>query len=34
MKCGDHFHPKPMAGSDVIETSEELLALLGRMGRG
>ena len=34
MKCDDQFHPEPMAGSDVIETSEELLVLLGRMGRG
>ena len=34
MKCDDQFHPKPMAGSDVIEMSEEILVLLGRMGRG
>lgn len=34
MRCEDQFHPIPMAGSDVIETSEELLVLLGRMGRG
>ena len=34
MKCDDQFHLTPMVGSDVIETSEELLVLLGRMGRG
>ena len=34
MKCDDHFHPKPMVGSDGIERSVELLAMLGRMGRG
>ena len=34
MKCDDLFHPIPMVGFDVIETSEELLVLLGRMGRG
>ena len=34
MKCDDQFHPKPMAGSDVIEMSEEILVLLGRLGRG
>ena len=34
MRYDDHFHPEPMAGSDVIEMSEEPLELLGRMGRG
>ena len=34
MKSDGQFHLKPMAGSDGIEVSQELLLLLGRMGRG